>query len=262
MQDRSGAGIAPPAGAPHPSTGSSIDPGEIARFGALAASWWDAHGPMAALHQLNPVRIAFIRDRIAASRRHDPLGPRPLAGARVVDIGCGGGLLSEPLARLGARVTGIDAAAENVEVARAHAAAGGLAIDYRIATAESLAAAGDAYDAVLAMEVIEHVADPEVFLAACARLLAPAGLLFLATINRTAKAFAFAIVGAEYLLRWLPRGTHDWRRFVRPSELAARLRPHGLDIVELRGVAFDPLTGRWHASPDLGVNYMAMAARR
>jgi 2-polyprenyl-6-hydroxyphenyl methylase/3-demethylubiquinone-9 3-methyltransferase len=241
--------------------GATIDPGEIARFDAMAASWWDAHGPMAPLHQLNPVRIGFIRDQLAALRGRDPLEPQPLAGLRIIDIGCGGGLLSEPLVRLGARVTGIDAAAENIAIARDHAAASGLAIDYQLTTAESLATSGATFDAALAMEVVEHVADPDIFLEACARLLAPEGVLFLATINRTAKAFAFAIVGAEYLLRWLPRGTHDWRRFMRPSELAARLRPHGLDLVELCGVAYDPLTGRWHRSRDLGVNYMGMAAR-
>lgn len=241
---------------------STLDREEVARFGALAGAWWDPHGPMAPLHGLNPVRIAFVRDRLARARGRDPLGARPLAGLRLLDIGCGGGLLSEPMARLGAAVTGIDAAPENVAAARAHAEAAGLEIDYRVATAESLAASGTSYDAVLAMEVVEHVAEPAVFLAACAALLAPDALLFIATINRTAKAFAFAIVGAEYVLGWLPRGTHDWRRFLRPSELAARLRPHGIGIAELTGVAYDPLSGRWHTTRDLGVNYMAMAARR
>jgi 2-polyprenyl-6-hydroxyphenyl methylase/3-demethylubiquinone-9 3-methyltransferase len=240
-----------------PRLGGSIDPAEIAKFAAMADEWWDPTGKFRPLHRLNPTRLAFIRDRAAARHGRDLLSPRPLAGLRLVDIGCGGGLLSEPLARLGARVTGIDAGEKNIGVARHHAGESGLDIDYRVASAEALAAAGEQFDIVLAMEVIEHVADPAGFMAACASLVAPGGLLIVATLNRTAKSFAFAIVGAEYLLRWLPRGTHDWRRFLRPSELTGLVRPHGLKLAEAVGVVYSPLADKWRLAPeDLDVNYM------
>ncbi len=241
--------------------GPSVDPDEVARFAAMAESWWDPTGTFAPLHRFNPVRIGFIRDRVAARRGRDPLAPRPLEGVRLLDIGCGGGLLAEPMTRLGARVSGIDAAARNIEVARLHAGQSGLDIDYRHATAEDLAASGERFDVVLNMEVVEHVADLDAFLGACADLLAPDGLMFVATLNRTAKAFALAIVGAEYVLRWLPRGTHDWHKFVKPSELAAGLRPHGIAIAELAGVSYEPLSGRWRLGRDLDVNYLAVAER-
>ena len=240
----------------------SVDPSEVAKFAALAEAWWDEAGDFAPLHKLNPTRIGFVRDRVAGRLGRDPLGPRPLAGLTLLDVGCGGGLLAEPMARLGAAVTAIDAAPRNIAVARLHAEQSGLAIDYRVAAAETLAAAGARFDVVLAMEVIEHVADRAAFLAACCAVLAPGGTMFLATLNRTLKAFALAVVGAEYLLRWLPRGSHDWRRFVRPSELAAGLRPYGVEIVELAGVAYSPLSDRWRLARDIDVNYMAMAERR
>ncbi len=246
---------------------ASVDPVEVAKFAALAGEWWDPAGKFAPLHRLNPARLTFIRDRIAAHAGRDPLAERPLAGLRVLDIGCGGGLLSEPMARLGAAVTGIDAAERNVAVAADHAAEAGLDIDYRHTTAEALAAEarggnGAGYDLVLNMEVVEHVADVTAFLQASAALVAPGGAMALATLNRTPKSFALAIVGAEYILRWLPRGTHDWRRFLRPSELVAYLRAAGLETRELTGVTYNPLTGAWRLAPgDLDVNYMVFAVK-
>lgn len=241
---------------------ASVDPAELAKFTALAERWWDPAGQFAPLHRLNPVRLALVRDRAVRRFGRDAAAARPLAGLRLLDIGCGGGLLAEPLARLGASVTAIDAAARNIAVARLHAEQSGLAIDYRVAAAETLAEAGERFDLVLAMEVVEHVADLDAFVGAAVALLAPGGLLVLATINRTAKAFALAILGAEYLLRWLPRGTHDWRRFVRPSELAALLRRHGAAALEIEGVAYRPLTDRWAPSADIDVNYMMVAEAR
>ncbi len=254
--DQRSPGDAPPGRA-------SVDRAELAKFAAMAQAWWDPDGKFAPLHRLNPVRIGYVRDRVAARFGRDPLRPLPLSGLRLLDIGCGGGLVCEPMARLGATVTGIDPVPRNVAVARLHAEESGLAIDYRPATVEEMAAAaGERFDVVLALEVVEHVADLRAFLAACAGVLAPEGILILATINRTAKAFLLAIVGAEYVLGWLPRGTHDWRRFVRPSQLAAALRAAGLALGELTGVAYDPLGGGWRLSRDLDVNYMAVAARR
>ncbi|MBX6324305.1 MAG: bifunctional 2-polyprenyl-6-hydroxyphenol methylase/3-demethylubiquinol 3-O-methyltransferase UbiG [Rhodospirillaceae bacterium] len=257
--------------APHPAdqpgpggpAGASLDAAELAKFAAMAQAWWDPRGKFAPLHRLNPTRIAFIRDRAAARLGRDPLRPQPLAGVRLLDIGCGGGLICEPMARLGAAVTGIDPVARNIAVARSHAEESGLAIDYREATVEELAAATppERFDVVLALEVVEHVADLSAFIAACAAVLAPQGILVLATINRTAKAFLLAVVGAEYILGWLPRGTHDWRKFVRPSELAAALRGAGLTLDELTGVAYDPMAAAWRLSRDLDVNYMALASR-
>jgi 2-polyprenyl-6-hydroxyphenyl methylase/3-demethylubiquinone-9 3-methyltransferase len=241
---------------------ASVDPDEIAKFAAMAEGWWDSQGKFRPLHKLNPTRIAFIRDRVAHRPGRTRKAERPLDDLRLLDIGCGGGLLSEPMARLGAAVTGIDPSERNIAAARLHAAEDGLPIDYRAETAEALAAGGAKFDVVLAMEVIEHVADRAAFLGACVALLADGGQLFLATLNRTPKAFALAIVGAEYVLGWLPRGTHDWRKFVRPSELAAELRPHGAEIVEMVGVAYSPFTDRWSLSRDLDVNYMALAERR
>lgn len=240
---------------------ASVDPAEIAKFTAMAEAWWDPHGKFRPLHKLNPTRLAFIRDRVAQRLARDPLGDRPLTGLRLLDIGCGGGLLAEPMARLGAEVTGIDASKRNIAIARQHAAMSKLDIDYRVATAEELAATATRYDIILNMEVIEHVADRAAFLAACCALLAADGVMFVATLNRTGKAYALAIIGAEYLLGWLPRGTHDWRKFLRPSELAADLRNSGGAIVELTGVAYNPLADRWSLSRDLDVNYMAVVER-
>lgn len=235
---------------------------EIAKFDRLAARWWDPRGPMAPLHAMNPVRVAWITERLARAHGRDPQVPRPLAKLRVLDVGCGAGLASEALARAGADVTGLDAAAETLGAARAHAAKTGLGIAYREGTPESLRAAGEApFDAVLALEVIEHVADRAAFCRHLAALLKPRGGLFLSTLNRTARSLLVAKVGAEYVLRLLPAGTHDWRMFVRPAELGADLRGAGLRVCDLAGLSFDVLSGRWHASRDLGVNYIAMAAR-
>lgn len=240
---------------------SSVDPDEVARFAAQAEAWWDPEGQFRPLHRLNPTRLRFIRDRVCAHLGRDPLAPRPLAGLRVLDVGCGGGLACEPLARLGAQVTGIDAAPESIRIATQHAAEGGLDIDYRNRSAEDLAAAGESFDLVLNLEVVEHVADLAAFLDACAALVAPGGASVIATLNRTAKSYLLAIVGAEYLLRWLPRGTHDWRKFVRPSELAAHLRRAGLTVAEMTGVAYNPLSDAWRLSRDLEVNYMVFAVK-
>lgn len=241
---------------------ASVDDSEVAKFAALAESWWDSEGPFRPLHRFNPVRIRFIRDRLASHFNRDPLAPEPLAGLRLLDIGCGGGLLAEPLTRLGATVVGIDATEKNIRIAALHAEQGGLSIDYRHTTAEALDQAGERFDAVLNMEVVEHVADVDAFLTASGNLVGNGGLMIAATLNRTAKSFALAIVGAEYVLRWLPRGTHDWRRFVRPSELAAGLRHAGMTVTSLTGVVFNPLTGIWSLSErDLDVNYMAVAVR-
>ena len=239
----------------------TIDDAEVERFARLAETWWDPVGKFRALHRINPVRLAFLRDRLAVHFGRDIRAPRPFAGLRLLDIGCGGGLVSEPMARLGFAVTGIDAGTETLAVARAHAAESGLVIDYRQAAAEDLAAAGESFDAVLTLEIVEHVADPELFLAAAASLLRPGGAFAAATINRTPKAFLLAVVGAEYVLRWLPPGTHHWNRFVRPSELAGGLRPHGIAVAELRGITYDPLRDEWSLSGDLDVNYLLFGAK-
>lgn len=240
---------------------SSIDPREVERFSALAEAWWDPNGEFRPLHKLNPVRLAYVRDRAAARFGRDRKAPAPLAGLDILDIGCGGGLLAEPLARLGARVTGIDAAPRNIEIARLHAAEAGLAIDYRTASAEDLVGEAKRFDLVLNMEVVEHVANVDAFLGASLDLLKPGGMMVIATLNRTPQSFAFAIVGAEMILRWLPRGTHDWSRFLRPSELGSAVRAHGARILELTGVGYSLLTDRFALSRDLSVNYMALVAR-
>ncbi|HEX6957197.1 MAG TPA: bifunctional 2-polyprenyl-6-hydroxyphenol methylase/3-demethylubiquinol 3-O-methyltransferase UbiG [Ferrovibrio sp.] len=242
-------------------TAASIDPAEIARFSAMAAEWWNPQGKFRPLHKFNPVRLGFIRDRIASHFACDPAKAAPLSGLRLLDIGCGGGLVAEPLARLGAAVVGVDASERNIGVAQLHAGEGGLAIDYRCTSAEALAAAGESFDVVLALEVIEHVADLEGFLKACGQMVKPGGLLIAATLNRTAKAYALAVIGAEYVLGWLPRGTHDWKKFVKPHELAAGLRHAGLAVQELAGVSYDPLGDRWQLGRDTGVNYMMVAVK-
>lgn len=239
----------------------SVDPTEIAKFDRLAATWWDPHGPMAPLHRLNPARLRYLRDRLCAHFDRDAAARRPLDGLRILDVGCGGGLIAEPLTRLGATVTGLDAATENLAVARAHAAEAGLAIDYRAETVEALAAKRGSVDAVLALEIVEHVADVPGFLAAAATLVRPGGVLVLSTLNRTPKAFLQAIVGAEYVLRWLPRGTHDWRRFIKPAELARAVRAQGLTVVDVSGLGFDLRSGDWRVTDDPSVNYLLFATR-
>jgi 2-polyprenyl-6-hydroxyphenyl methylase/3-demethylubiquinone-9 3-methyltransferase len=236
---------------------TTVDPAEIERFSRIAEEWWDPAGKFAPLHQLNPVRIGYIRDRAAAHWRRGALSGSPLDGLDLLDIGCGGGLLSEPMARLGATVTGIDAAERNIATASLHAEGQDLAIDYRATTAESLAEAGKQYDIVLALEIVEHVADVELFLRTCGALVKPGGLLFLSTLNRTAKSWALAIAGAEYVLRWLPRGTHDWKKFLKPSEVVRGLRGGGIDAQEIVGVVYSPLSRAWSLNKaDLDVNYM------
>jgi len=241
---------------------SSVDPADVARFSAIAAQWWDPHGKFAPLHRFNPVRLAFIREQALARFAGDAKARAPFQGLRLLDIGCGGGLLCEPMARLGFSVTGVDASARNIAVARAHGAEGGLAIDYRAATAEAMLAAGETpFDLILNMEVVEHVNDPGAFLRDCARLLAPGGLMIVATLNRTLEALALAKIGAEYLLRWLPVGTHQWRKFITPEEMRGHLAGQGYTIEGPFGVAFNPLSGRWSRSADARVNYLMTISR-
>jgi 2-polyprenyl-6-hydroxyphenyl methylase / 3-demethylubiquinone-9 3-methyltransferase len=239
----------------------SADRRELKRFAELAGDWWDEAGPMAPLHKLNPVRLAYIRDQLCGHLGRDPKAHACLADVSAVDVGCGGGLLCEPLARMGAAVTGIDLVPANLEVARAHAQAAGLELSYREIAAEQLAAEGARFDLVCAMEVVEHVADVQSFLSACATLVRPGGALVLATLNRTLRSFALGIVAAEYILGWLPRGTHRWQRFLRPSEVARPLRDHQVRIAHLTGVTYDPLRDRFRLSPDPAVNYMLFAVR-
>ncbi|KQO72823.1 3-demethylubiquinone-9 3-methyltransferase [Methylobacterium sp. Leaf87] len=242
-------------------TSSSIDRDEVARFEAIAATWWDPSGPMRVLHRFNPVRLAYIRDAACRHFDRDPKAPFPLDGLAIVDVGCGGGVLSEPLARLGARVTGLDPAPTNVKVAQAHADAAGVSVDYRARTIESVVAEGERFDIVLAMEVVEHVVDVPAFVATACAAVKPGGLLFSATLNRTLRSYALAIVGAEYVLGWLPKGTHDWDKFVKPHELIRAVEDGGLAVTDTTGVVFNPLDGSWRASRDTAVNYM-IAARR
>lgn len=236
---------------------TTIDPAEVAKFEAMAAEWWDPHGKFKPLHMLNPCRLDYITAQIAAEFGRDLTAPKPFEGLRILDIGCGGGLLSEPMARLRAAVVGADAAAGNIAVAQVHADQQGLAIDYRHTSAEALAEAGEQFDAVLNMEVVEHVADPRAFLAACRTLLKPGGLMVCSTLNRNPKSYVVAIIGAEHVMRWLPRGTHDWAKFITPDELFALLRGAGLDPVDRKGFVFSPLGWSWSISDrDLSVNYV------
>jgi len=237
----------------------TIDPEQVARFAAQAARWWDPAGEAAPLHHINPVRLQFIRDRLTAHFRRDTASLTPFRGLSLLDIGCGAGIATEPMARLGFAATGIDAAPGMVDAARAHAEAGGLAIDYQMESPAALADAGKRFDVVLALEVIEHVPDPDAFLAEAARLVAPGGALILSTFNRTSRAFFLGILAAERVLRWVPPGTHDWRRFRRPSELAAALRRAGLRVDSLSGMSYDPIRDRWGLTGDIGVNYLLMA---
>ncbi len=243
----------------------SVDPEEIANFAAMADEWWDEKGKFRPLHKFNPIRIGYIRDKVIdhfGIKNADGVAQlKPLKGLRLLDIGCGGGLLSEPMARLGAEVVAADASETNINVASLHSEKGGLDIDYRHTTAEELAASGEQFDIILNMEVIEHVADLEGFAAACCQMLKPGGIMFVATLNRTLKSYALAIVGAEYVLRWLPRGTHNWKKFLKPSEVVHLLRGNGLSILDMAGATYNPLSDSWRISRDLDVNYMLCATR-
>ena len=241
--------------------GSTIDEAEVARFSALADEWWDYGGKMGMLHKFNPVRLGFIKDAACRRFERDPKRLDSLTGLRFLDIGCGGGILSEPIARLGATVVGADPAAPNIEAAKLHAAGQGLSIDYRATTAEALADAGERFDVVLAMEVVEHVADMPLFVRRCAEMVKPGGLMITATLNRTLKAFALAIVGAEYVLGWLPRGTHQWDKFVTPNELEIALEKSGLRMIDETGVIYNLIADRWQMSSDMDVNYMLTAEK-
>lgn len=241
----------------------SVDPAEIDKFRAMAADWWSPTGKFAPLHKFNPVRLAWIRGRAIAHFGLDDGSRTPLSDLRILDVGCGGGLVAEPLARLGGQVTGVDAGDANIKAGLVHAEASGAAVDYRVGTVEGLIAGGEKpFDIVLTLEVVEHVADPARFLADCASLVKPGGLMIVATLNRTARAFALAIVGAEHVLRWLPAGTHDWSKFVTPEEARAALVGAGLEVEPATGVSYSPLTDRWSITADTGVNYMLAAARR
>ena len=242
---------------------NTVDPAEVAKFEAMAAEWWNPSGKFKPLHMLNPCRLDYICTQIAAEFGRDLKTARPFEGLRLLDIGCGGGLLSEPMARLGAEVVGADAAERNIPVARIHAEHSGLTIDYRHTTAEAMAAAGEQFDVVLNMEVVEHVADPLGYLTACHDLLKPGGLMVCSTLNRNVKSYLMAIVGAEQVMRWLPRGTHEWSKFITPDELYDLLRRAGLDPVDRKGMVFNPLGWSWSLSDrDLSVNYVTTSLRR
>lgn len=241
---------------------STVDPSEIAKFEAMAAEWWDPNGKFKPLHMLNPCRLDYITGQIAGEFDRDLTQERPFASLRVLDIGCGGGLLSEPMARLGAEIVGVDAAERNIPVAQAHAAQSGLDIDYRFTTAEDMAAAGEQFDVVMNMEVVEHVADPLTYLTACQQLLKPGGLQICSTLNRNPKSYVFAIIGAEHVMRWLPKGTHEWNKFITPDELFDLLSQSGMEPVDRQGFVFNPLTWGWRLSDrDLSVNYVTASVK-
>ena len=242
-------------------TDTTINLAEIAKFSAMADDWWDPTGDFKPLHKFNPVRLTYIRDWVLKHFDRKENERQPLKGLSLLDIGCGGGLLTEPLTRLGATVTGIDAGGKNIAVAKLHAERSGLDIDYRETTSEALAAEGRTFDIVLNMEVVEHVQNVPLYMKSCADLVAPGGLLSSATINRTARALVFAKFGAEYVLRWLPRGTHDWNKFLTPDELKALITRNGLKIADETGVVFHPLADEWRKSRDMGINYMVLAER-
>ena len=242
-------------------TSATVDPQEVERFAAHADAWWDPQGSFRPLHRLNPVRLDYIRQHLTAHFGRSISSLRPFEGLTLLDIGCGGGLVAEPMSRLGFAVTAVDADDQAIAVARVHAEATGLSIDYRVTTAESMATAGQRFDAVLALEIIEHVANPAVFLGSIGALVRQRGAFIGATLNRSPRSFAAAVIGAEYMLGWLPRGTHDWRKFMRPSELVLGLRRNGLNPTEMTGVTYDLIRGEWSLSRDLEVNYMVTAVR-
>ena len=240
---------------------TTIDAAEVERFSALAAEWWNPNGKFRPLHKFNPVRLAYIRDHVAARFGRDPQAARPFEGLRFLDIGCGGGLLCEPMARLGAEVVGADASSTNIEVAKLHAAEAGVTVDYRATTAEDLADSGEQFDVILNMEVVEHVSDVGLFVNKCGQMVKPGGIMFVASINRTLKALGLAIIGAEYVLRWLPRGTHQYGKLVRPEELETALVHAGMSVIDRAGVIYHPLADRWQRSKDMDVNYMVLAEK-
>lgn len=239
----------------------SLDPAEVEKFSKIAAEWWNPKGKFAVLHVFNPVRLAYIKEQVAARFARDPFARRPFEGLRFLDIGCGGGLLTEPMARLGATITGIDPSEKNIATASVHAGEQELAIDYRAMTAEALAESGETFDVILNMEVIEHVADAKAFVATCSKLLKPGGLIFVATLNRTLKSFGLAIIGAEYVLGWLPKGTHQWEKFITPEELDSWLVASGLKPLDRAGVTYNPFSGEWRRARDMDVNYMLVAQK-
>jgi len=240
---------------------TTINDAEIAKFTAMAEEWWNPNGKFKPIHKFQPVRLGYIRETLLGHFGRDGSVRRPFEGLKILDVGCGGGLLSEPMARLGATVTGIDASERNIRIATLHAEQSGVEVDYRATTSEALAAAGEMFDVVLNMEVVEHVDNVPLYMKSCADCTAPGGLMFTATLNRTARAFAMAIVGAEYVLNWLPKGTHDWRKFLTPEEIKALLKRNGLTVIDEQGVVFSPISDSWKLSRDMAVNYMVLAGR-
>ena len=245
----------------HTTGALSIDPSEVAKFSAIADEWWDEAGKFGVLHKFNPVRIAYIIEHVSAHFHHDPLLEKPLTGLRILDIGCGGGLLSEPLARQGAQIVAADPSEKNIKTAMVHASENNLDIDYRATTAEQLASDGELFDVVLNMEVIEHVTDPQTFTKTCASMVRPGGMMFMATMNRTLKSFGLAIIGAEYVLGWMPKGTHQWEKFIKPEEFKQWLEENGMQQDAMSGVTYNPLSNKWRRSRDTGVNYMIAGSK-
>lgn len=241
---------------------TTIDEADVARFSAMAAEWWDPTGKFKPLHKFNPVRLEYIKEKVCETFNRDVKDPKAFKGLRILDIGCGGGLLSEPMARLGADVVGADASEVNIEVAKIHAEQSGLNIDYRATTSEALEASGEKFDIILNMEVVEHVADVNLFMTSCAKMVKPDGLMFVATINRTQKAKMLAIFMAENVLRWLPKGTHEYEKLVRPEEIEAPIANEGMEFIDQTGVFYNVLQDRWNKSRDMDVNYMVLAKKR
>ena len=242
-------------------TDPTVDPEEVRKFASLAAEWWNPRGKFAPLHKFNPARLRFVREAAARHFARDQKALKPFGGLSLLDIGCGGGLLSEPMARMGFAVDGADASSENIQIASAHAAQSGVGVTYRFTTAEALAAAGESFDVVLNMEVIEHVTDPELYLRSCAQLVKPGGLMFVGTLNKTLKSLVLGKVAAEYVLGWVPAGSHDWSRFIPPKVLVGMLKDVGLNVTSTTGVVFDPLTWSWSLSSDVDINYLVAAEK-
>lgn len=240
---------------------TTIDDAEVARFSAIAAEWWSPTGKFRPLHKFNPVRLAYIKEQVCQHFKLDASKPKPFKGLRILDIGCGGGLLCEPMSRLGAEIVGADASETNIEVAKIHAEQTGVTVDYRATTSEALAAAGEQFDIILNMEVVEHVADVDLFMASCCQMVKPGGLMFMATINRTAKARMLAIFMAEKVLRWLPVGTHEFEKLVKPEELEEAFAKGGMSLLDESGVTYNPVLDRWSKSKDMDVNYMMLATK-